>query len=166
MYFQQFIVDGMGCMSYLIGCPVARVACVVDPKRDVQDYIDKARANGMEITHIFETHVHADHVSGNMELKSRTGAQICMHKNSPVTFDFTPVSKGDTFDLGNARLEIATELGTPMSSNLALLGFFSAFEKDLVTHKELRNAIDQVTPSRFKKINFKVFDAGFEMGTQ
>lgn len=62
--------------------------------------------------------------------------------------------------------KIATELGTPMSSNLALLGFFSAFEKNLVTHKELRNAIDQVTPSRFKKINFKVFDAGFEMGTQ
>ena len=62
--------------------------------------------------------------------------------------------------------KIAMELGTPMSSNLALLGFFSAFEKDLVTHKELRNAIDQVTPSQFKKINFKVFDAGFEMGTQ
>ena len=62
--------------------------------------------------------------------------------------------------------KIATELGTPMSSNLALLGFFSAFEKNLVIHKELRNAIDQVTPSRFKKINFKVFDAGFEMGTQ
>ena len=62
--------------------------------------------------------------------------------------------------------KIAMELGTPMSSNLALLGFFSAFEKDLVTHKELRNAIDQVTPSRFKEINFKVFDAGFEMGVR
>ncbi len=119
MYFQQFIVDGMGCMSYLIGCPAARVACVVDPKRDVQDYIDKARANGMKITHIFETHVHADHVSGNMELKSRTGAQICMHKHSPVTFDFTPVSKGDTIELGNARLEIAETPGhTPHSLSI------------------------------------------------
>lgn len=62
--------------------------------------------------------------------------------------------------------KIATELGTPMSSNLALLGFFSAFEKDLVTHKQLRDAINQVTPSRFKESNFKVFDAGFEMGTR
>ena len=61
--------------------------------------------------------------------------------------------------------KIAMELGAPMSSNLALLGFFSAFEKDLVTQKELRDAIDQVTPSRLKKINFKVFNAGFEMGT-
>jgi len=50
----------VGCLSYVIGCPQARVACVVDPRRDVQGYIDIARANGMKITHLFETHVHAD----------------------------------------------------------------------------------------------------------
>jgi len=60
MYFKQITVEGMGCLSYLIGCPQARVACVVDPRRDVQGYIDIARANGMKITHLFETHVHAD----------------------------------------------------------------------------------------------------------
>jgi indolepyruvate ferredoxin oxidoreductase beta subunit len=60
--------------------------------------------------------------------------------------------------------KIAAELGAPMSSNLALLGFFSAFEKSPVTHGDLRKAIDQVTPEKFKEINFKVFDAGFEMG--
>ena len=76
MYFKQIAVEGMGCLSYIIGCPMARTACVVDPKRDVYDYIDLARKNGMKITHIFETHIHADHVSGNMELKSRTGADI------------------------------------------------------------------------------------------
>ena len=48
MYFKQITVEGMGCLSYVIGCPQARVACVVDPKRDVQDYIDIARANGMK----------------------------------------------------------------------------------------------------------------------
>ena len=62
--------------------------------------------------------------------------------------------------------KIAADIGAPMSSNLALLGFFSAFEEDPVTHEELRKAIDQVTPERFKEINFKVFDAGFEMGKQ
>ncbi len=119
MYFKQFIVDGMGCMSYLIGCPAAKVACVVDPKRDVGDYIDAARANGMKITHVFETHVHADHVSGNMEIKSRTGAKICMHRDSPVTFDFTPVVRGDVFELGNARLEITDTPGhTPHSISI------------------------------------------------
>ncbi len=45
MYFKQIIVEGMGCLSYLIGCPQAKIACVVDPKRDVQDYINLARDN-------------------------------------------------------------------------------------------------------------------------
>jgi indolepyruvate ferredoxin oxidoreductase beta subunit len=62
--------------------------------------------------------------------------------------------------------KIATEMGAPMSSNLALLGFFAAFEKDPVTREELRKAIDQVTPERFKEINLKVFDAGFERGAK
>ena len=61
---------------------------------------------------------------------------------------------------------IAIELGAPMSSNLALLGFFSAFEKEPVTCRELIDAIDQVTPERLKEINLKVFNAGFEMGVR
>jgi len=52
MYFKQIAVEGMGCLSYLIGCPMAKVACVVDPKRDVQEYIDLARKNDMQITHV------------------------------------------------------------------------------------------------------------------
>ena len=87
MFFRQFVVEGMGCLSYLIGCPQAGVACVVDPKRDVQDYLDVSRKNGMKITHIFETHVHADHVSGNQELHSRTGADIYFMEEGPVLFE-------------------------------------------------------------------------------
>ena len=49
MFFKQFVVEGMGCLSYLIGGPGAGVCCVVDPKRDVQDYLDVARKNGMHI---------------------------------------------------------------------------------------------------------------------
>ena len=104
MFFKQFVVEGMGCLSYLIGCPKAGVGCVVDPKRDVQDYLDVARKNGMKITHIFETHVHADHVSGNMELRSRTGADIYFMEGNPVRFDHQVVKEGDTIELGNAAL--------------------------------------------------------------
>jgi hydroxyacylglutathione hydrolase len=119
MYFKQITVEGMGCLSYLIGCPQAKVACVVDPKRDVQDYINLARENGMKITHVFETHVHADHVSGNQELRSRTGAEICFMENSPVAFPHTEVKEGQRMAFGNARLEFLKTPGhTPHAMSI------------------------------------------------
>ena len=60
--------------------------------------------------------------------------------------------------------EMAMELGAPMSTNLALLGFFSAFKEGPLSHDEIRRTIDQISPDRFKEINLKVFDAGFEKG--
>ena len=119
MYFKQIVVEGMGCLSYIIGCPMARAACVVDPQRDVYDYIDLARKNGMKITHIFETHIHADHVSGNMELKSRTGADIYFAKDTPVRFEHKEVNEGDIFEIGNAKLEfIKTPGHTPHAMSI------------------------------------------------
>ncbi|HHD63887.1 MAG TPA: MBL fold metallo-hydrolase [Desulfobulbaceae bacterium] len=119
MFFKQFTVPGMGCLSYLIGCPKAGIACVVDPKRDVGDYIEVARENNLKITHIFETHVHADHISGNMELQSRTGAEICMGTGTPATFAFTPVTEGDIFEFGSVKLEALSTPGhTPNSISL------------------------------------------------
>lgn len=119
MYFKQITVEGMGCLSYLIGCPMAQVACVVDPKRDVQDYIDLARENGMKITHIFETHLHADHVSGNQELRSRTGAEICLMEDTPVTFEYTALKENQVIKFGNTKLEfIKTPGHTPNSMSI------------------------------------------------
>lgn len=61
---------------------------------------------------------------------------------------------------------VAVEMGVPMSSNLALLGYFSAFEEGPVSHEEMRATLDRITPARFKETNLKVFDAGFERGTR
>ena len=119
MYFRQITVEGMGCLSYLIGCPMAKVACVVDPKRDVQEYIDLARKNGMTITHIFETHVHADHVSGNQELRSRTGAEICFMEDTPLTFKHTDLKENEVITFGKTKLEfIKTPGHTPHSMSI------------------------------------------------
>jgi len=119
MYFKQITVDGMGCLSYLLGCPMAKTACVVDPKRDVQIYIDLARENGMKITHIFETHVHADHVSGNHELRSRTGAEICLMEKTPATFKHTALNEGQTMTFGNVKLEFMKTPGhTPHAMSI------------------------------------------------
>jgi len=104
MFFKQFVVEGMGCLSYLIGCPEARVACVVDPKRDVQEYIETARKNGMKITHIFETHIHADHVSGNRELQERTGAEIYFMEGTPAEFPHREVRDDSEMELGKVKL--------------------------------------------------------------
>lgn len=84
MYFKQVVVEGMGCLSYVIGCPQAKIACVVDPKRDVQDYIDIANRNQLKIKHIYETHIHADHVSGNMDSSPVPGpTSICWTDHWP-----------------------------------------------------------------------------------
>lgn len=106
MYFEQITTPGLGCFSYVIGCPAAREMIVVDPKRDVQDYLDISRKEGMKITHVIDTHVHADHVSGTQELKSMTGCDIMLYGTSPVDYEFTPLMEGQKLTVGNAGFEI------------------------------------------------------------
>ncbi|TVM31897.1 MBL fold metallo-hydrolase [Oceanidesulfovibrio marinus] len=121
MFFRQIQVQGLGCLSYVLGCPQAGTMIVVDPKRDIQDYLDISRDEGMRITHIVDTHVHADHVSGAHELASRTGAEICMHPDSPVDFTFTPLPEGHVLQAGNARLRVLHTPGhTPHSISLVV----------------------------------------------
>lgn len=119
MYFKQVEVPGIGCFSYVIGCPAAKVAVVIDPKRDVQDYLDIAQSQGMKITHVIETHIHADHVSGNQEIRSRTGADIYFHETAPVAFEHKTLKEGDCIELGTAMLEVVFTPGhTPHSLSL------------------------------------------------
>ena len=121
MYFKQIRVEGLGCLSYVVGCPAAKQMAVIDPKRDVGDYLDIARDEGMKITHVIDTHVHADHVSGGQELRSYTGADIYLYEGSPVEYDFKPLKEGDRLDIGNAGLEVLHTPGhTPQSMSLLL----------------------------------------------
>ncbi len=76
MFFRQFYDDALAQASYLIGCQATGEAVVVDPIRDIEPYIDVATAEGLRITHVTETHIHADFVSGARELVARTGAAL------------------------------------------------------------------------------------------
>ncbi|HML20867.1 MAG TPA: MBL fold metallo-hydrolase [Aggregatilinea sp.] len=119
MYLQQFFVEGLGCASYLVGCEAAGVAAVIDPDRDVQKYVDEAAAHGLKITHIIETHLHADHVSGNTELARRTGAAIYLHEAGAAQFPHEPVRHEDVIRLGNVQLQVRHTPGhTPESITL------------------------------------------------
>lgn len=124
MYFKQITTPGLGCFSYVIGCPAARKMIIVDPKRDVQDYIDISRNEGMKITAVIDTHVHADHVSGAHELRSRTGCEIMMYESSPVQFEFTPLKEGQKLKIGNAGLDVLHTPGhTPDALSLLVTDF-------------------------------------------
>ncbi|MGM0646562.1 MAG: MBL fold metallo-hydrolase [Thermodesulfobacteriota bacterium] len=119
MYFQQITVPGLGCNSYIIGCPAARQMVVVDPKRDIQDYLDISRNEGMQITHIIETHIHADHVSGQQDLQAQTGADICIFEGSPVEYEHTLLKEGQRLEFGSVRLEVVATPGhTPHALSL------------------------------------------------
>jgi hydroxyacylglutathione hydrolase len=121
MYTQQFFVEGLGCASYLVGCEAEGVAAVIDPERNVQKYLDTAIARGLKITHIIETHLHADHVSGNTDLANRTGADIYLHEASGVEFDYKPLREGDVITLGDVRLKVVHTPGhTPESITLLI----------------------------------------------
>lgn len=119
MFFKQVTTPGLGCFSYLIGCPLAGRMAVVDPKRDIAVYLEEAHAHGMKITHIFDTHVHADHISGARELSRATGADIYIHESAPVEYEAKKLSHGDVFDFGAAHLQVLHTPGhTPNSISL------------------------------------------------
>lgn len=122
MYLEQFFVNGLGCASYLVGCEGAGVAAVIDPDRDVQKYLDAAAQRGMKITHIIETHLHADHVSGNTDLAARTGADIYVHEAADAEFPHHTLKGGDSITLGNVELRVRFTPGhTPESITLLVV---------------------------------------------
>ena len=119
MFTQQFFVEGLGCASYLVGCEAKGIAAVIDPDRDVQKYLETAQGRGLKITHIIETHLHADHVSGNSELAAHTGAEIYLHENSGAEFSHKVLKHNDVIELGNIRLHVLHTPGhTPESITL------------------------------------------------
>jgi len=92
MLLRQFVIDGLGHLSTLIADESAGLAAVVDPRRDVDIYLDAARAADVRISHVIETHLHNDYVSGGRELAALTGASHVI-----VRFPGDPERNLDTF---------------------------------------------------------------------
>jgi glyoxylase-like metal-dependent hydrolase (beta-lactamase superfamily II)/rhodanese-related sulfurtransferase len=104
MYFKQFYLNCLAHASYLIGS--AGEAVVVDPQRDVDQYLDEAAAQNLKIKYVIETHLHADFVSGHRELAARSGAQIVFGAQAKATIPHQPVRNGDELTIGKVKLRI------------------------------------------------------------
>jgi hydroxyacylglutathione hydrolase len=122
MIFKPFHYFDTGCAAYLFGCgTVGRCAVVDAQERDVTAYQSFAAAKGMTITHVFDTHLHADHRSGGRELAGRVGAKYCLHRSADVAFSFEPLEDGQRIELGNTLIDVLHTPGhTPESISLVV----------------------------------------------
>ena len=105
LYFKQFKKPGLAQLAYLVGDTDAGVAAVIDPCRDIQEYLTAAREAGLRISHAIETHIHADFISGTLEMREALGAEIVGGKTNDYEFDLTQITEGQSIELGKVRLE-------------------------------------------------------------
>jgi glyoxylase-like metal-dependent hydrolase (beta-lactamase superfamily II)/rhodanese-related sulfurtransferase len=116
MILQQFYLQCLAHASYVIGDEQTRIAAVVDPQRDVEQYLEFAAERGLRIEHVFLTHLHADFVAGHVELRNRVGARIYLGAEAKAEYQFTPLHDGDIVDFGSVRLKALETPGhTPES---------------------------------------------------
>lgn len=117
MIFRPFYYFETGCAAYVLGCAGLGRCAVVDPhERDVDAYADFAASKGMRITHVVDTHVHADHRSGGAALARKVGAAYGLHESAEVAFAFEPLRDGQEIELGNVRVRVLHTPGhTPES---------------------------------------------------
>ena len=110
MLIRQFVVEGLGHISALVADDARGVAAVIDPRRDVDVYLAAAAERGWRISHVLETHLHNDYVSGGPELAALTGARLVIGVGAEAEYEHHPARDAETFDIGSLRL---TTLDTP-----------------------------------------------------
>ncbi|MEO5602817.1 MAG: MBL fold metallo-hydrolase [Cyclobacteriaceae bacterium] len=125
MFFQHVYDKSLAQASYFIGCQKEGVAIVIDPKRDVDTYLEIAKQNNMKITHVAETHIHADFLSGSRELSLITGAKLYLSDEggSDWQYEFAHegLKDGDVIKLGNLKFQVIHTPGhTPESISFLL----------------------------------------------
>jgi hydroxyacylglutathione hydrolase len=110
MVVKQYYLGCLAHASYLIADTGTGTAIVVDPQRDIDQYLQDATQHGCHIKYVFLTHFHADFLAGHIELRDRLGATICLGAQAQAEFAFTPFAHGETLTCGQVRLQI---LATP-----------------------------------------------------
>src|SRR5438094_10587288 len=122
MILHQFYLNCLAHASYLVGDESSGVAAVVDPQRDIDQYLAFAKDHGLRIEYVFLTHFHADFVAGHLELRDRVGATIYLGAAAKAEFAFTPLHDGDRVELGRVRLQ-ALETPGHTAESISILVF-------------------------------------------
>ncbi len=121
MVLRQYYLGCLAQASYLVGDERSGRAAVVDPRRDVDVYLEEARRLGLSIGDVILTHIHADFVSGHLELRERAGCRILLGGRARVDYPFVPLRDGDALDLGSVRLGVIETPGhTPEAISIAV----------------------------------------------
>jgi hydroxyacylglutathione hydrolase len=118
---KQFYLPCLAHASYIVGDEETGAAVVIDPQRDIEQYIAFADQHGLKIKHVFLTHLHADFVAGHLELRDRVGAAICLGAAAKAEYAFTPFNDGEVLEFGRIRLKVlATPGHTPESISIVI----------------------------------------------
>lgn len=121
MRFEQYYLECLSHASYLVGDETTGLAAVVDPRRDVAEYVADAEAAGLRIAYVIETHFHADFLSGHLELAAATGAEIVFGAPARPEFPARLMADGERISLGEVVLEFrATPGHTPESTSIVV----------------------------------------------
>jgi glyoxylase-like metal-dependent hydrolase (beta-lactamase superfamily II)/rhodanese-related sulfurtransferase len=121
MYFKQFLHDETGCASYFVASRQSREALVIDPQLRIQPYLELAEERDYRITDVVDTHLHADHISGNRALAAATGARLWLHEDADVDFPFDVLHDGQEIHLGQIIIHVVHTPGhRPESVSLLL----------------------------------------------
>ncbi len=121
MILKQFYLGCLAHASYMVADEGKKIAAVVDPQRDIQQYLDEADTQGWQIKYVFLTHFHADFVAGHIELRERTGSQICLGAKAQADFPFTALADGRIVEFGHVRLKVMETPGhTPEGISLVV----------------------------------------------
>jgi glyoxylase-like metal-dependent hydrolase (beta-lactamase superfamily II)/rhodanese-related sulfurtransferase len=121
MILKQYYLGCLAHASYLIADEGTHHAAIVDPQRDIDQYIEDARKQDLVIRHVFLTHFHADFIAGHLELRDRTGAEIYLGAQAHAEYPFVPMKDGDALELGNVLLKVLETPGhTPESISIVV----------------------------------------------
>ncbi len=117
MFLKQYYLGCLAHASYLIADEASKTAIVVDPQRDIEQYLTDAERMGVSIRYVFLTHFHADFLAGHLELRDHCGAEIRLGAKAKADYAFVPMKDGDTLDFPGLRLQVLILLGIRSSQS-------------------------------------------------